>query len=236
MEIIPAIDLRQGRCVRLYQGDYAQEIVFSEDPVGMARHWQAQGAKRLHLVDLDGAASGVMENAAVIKEIIRAIAVPVQVGGGVRDLATVEELLGAGADRVVLGTSAVKDQALVSEACRRFGKAIAIAIDTRDSYVMEQGWREASTMTAHQFLALMLALGAPRFIYTDVARDGTLSEPNFSAIQEVVRRTPRPVIAAGGVSRLEHLARLRDLGVEGAIIGRALYEGKLELREAIQGF
>ena len=233
MEIIPAIDLRGGKCVRLYQGDYSQETVFSADPVGMARHWQSLGAPRLHIVDLDGAAKGEVCHTAVVAEIARCMDIPLQFGGGIRGLDAVELVLGLGVERVVLGTAAVEDAAFVAEACCRFKERIIVAIDAREGFVATRGWREKTELTADELLQQMVDLGVSRFIYTDISRDGTLTGPNYGAIAEAVAATRRPVIAAGGIASVEHLRRLAGLGVEGAIVGRALYTGDVNLRKAL---
>ena len=233
MEVIPAIDLRQGRCVRLYQGDYGQETVFSDDPIGMALHWQGLGALRLHIVDLDGAARGEPCHATLIAEMVRSLTIPVQFGGGLRDLEAVEVVLGLGVERAILGTAAVEDHALVAEACRRFSERIIVSIDAREGYVAIHGWRDKTSVTAGELVERMAELGVRRFIYTDIARDGTLTEPSFSAIARLVGRTSLPIIASGGISSLEHIKRLAELGVEGAIVGRALYTGDVDLKEAL---
>jgi len=234
MDVIPAVDIRGGRCVRLYQGDYDRETVFSEDPVAMARQWEQRGAARLHVVDLDGARAGQPVNNHVIEELISAVDVPVQVAGGVRQIDVVERYLEMGADRVVLGTAAVRDQPLVSKACAMFPEAVVVAVDARRGRVETAGWREASDETPERLIRGLTELGVGRFIFTDIARDGTLRGPNFSAVGRLVRTCRTPVIAAGGVSTVEHLRRLAKLGVEGTIVGRALYDGGLELEEALR--
>lgn len=236
MEVIPAIDLRRGKCVRLYQGDYDRETVFSGDPLGVARHWQSLGAKRLHIVDLDGAARGELCHAALVEEIARAVDVPVQLGGGLRRLDVVQQVLDFGVSRAILGTAALEDSGLVEEACRRFGEGIVVSVDARAGYVATHGWRERSVVTAAEVVQDMVALGVRRFIYTDITRDGTLTAPDYRAILDLVQKTDRPVIAAGGISSLEHLRKLSELGVEGAIVGRALYTGDLDLGEALRYF
>ena len=233
IEVIPAIDLRGGKCVRLYQGDYNQETVFSEDPVEVALEWQALGVPRLHVVDLDGAAVGELCNLEIIKEMASAALVPVQVGGGIRRLETVVQLLKAGIERVILGTAAVETPELVAEACRRFGGAIIIGVDARGGRVAVRGWRKETELKAVDLARSMVPLGVKRFIYTDISRDGTLTEPNFAAIFELVTAIKVPVIAAGGISSLEQLEMLKKLGVEGAIVGRALYTGGIDLKQAL---
>jgi phosphoribosylformimino-5-aminoimidazole carboxamide ribotide isomerase len=233
VEVIPAIDLRGGRCVRLVQGDYDREIVFSDDPVAIAQRWERDGAPRLHIVDLDGAREGRPVNGETVRDILEAVAAPVQVSGGVRDLESVEAWLAAGADRVVLGTAAVRDPALAAEACRRHGERIVVSIDARDGLFAAEGWREATGERAEDLLRRLASLGVQRFVYTDIARDGTLTSPNYEAVEALVRATSAAIIAAGGVAEVSHLVRLAELGVEGAIVGLALYEGQVQLAEAL---
>jgi len=233
MEVIPAIDIKGGRCVRLYQGDYNQETIFSEDPVAVALDWRSQGARRLHVVDLDGAASGEVRNMAVIEAIVKRAGLPVQLGGGIRDEATVDRLIGVGIDRVILGTVAVEKPELVKSLCRRFGEAIAVGIDARDGHVATHGWRKGTEVTALELGQSMAAAGVRRLVYTDIKRDGTLTEPNFDGVAELLGAVSLAVIAAGGISVLSHLRKLRELGVEGAVVGKALYTGDINLKEAL---
>ena len=233
MEVIPAIDLRGGRCVRLVQGDYDREIVFSDNPVSIARNWAEQGAPRLHVVDLDGAREGRPVNANVVQTIIEAVDLPVQVAGGVRDHDAVDTWLAAGADRVVLGTAAVRDREFAAEAARRHGERIVVSIDARDGVVATEGWREGTGEQAEALLLRLAALGVRRFVCTDIARDGTLTSPNFEAVEALVKASPAAIIAAGGVAEVAHLVRLAQLGVEGAIVGLALYDGRVKLPEAL---
>lgn len=234
MEVIPAIDLRGGLCVRLYQGDYERETVFSEDPVAVAIHWHELGARRLHVVDLDGAAQGTPANEGVIRAIARAVPIPLQVGGGIRDLATVGAVLGWGVTRVVLGTAAVEEPGVVKAACDAYPDGVIVALDARNGRVAIKGWLEDTDVEARDLAQQMAAVGVPRFLYTDIARDGTSTEPNFDAIARMQQATGRPIIASGGVARLEHLQRLQELGVEAAIVGRALYTGAINLPEALE--
>lgn len=234
MEVIPAIDLKDGRCVRLYQGDFSKEQVFSEDPVEVARRWEREGAPRVHIVDLDAAVSGQPRNLSIIKKIASDISIPVQVGGGVRGMGTLEHYLEVGVQRAILGTAAVEDINFVKEACNRYPESVIIGVDAKDGYVTISGWTRESDLTAAQLVNRMEALGAKRFIYTDVSRDGTLTEPNFEAVAHLISLTSAAVIASGGVSSTEHLVRLKEIGVEGAIIGRALYTGDVSLRDAIE--
>ncbi len=233
MEIIPAIDLKGGRCVRLYQGDYGRETVYSEDPVGMAGHWQSLGAPRLHLVDLDGAAKGEPCHLALIGRIAAAVKVPVQVGGGIRRIEVIRQLLDLGVQRVILGTAAAEDPELVGNACREFGQAIIVGVDARDGYVATRGWLQKTAVTASDMVCQMADLGVRRFICTDILRDGTLTQPNFAVISELVGNPRVALIASGGVASVEHITRLSRLGVEGVIVGKALYTGDVKLEEAL---
>ncbi|MBI2846589.1 MAG: 1-(5-phosphoribosyl)-5-[(5-phosphoribosylamino)methylideneamino]imidazole-4-carboxamide isomerase [Chloroflexi bacterium] len=234
MEVIPAIDIRGGRCVRLYQGDFQKETIFSTSPVEVAKQWQTQGAKRLHVVDLDGAATGKPRNSALVAEIVGAVAIPVQIGGGIRSLRAVEAHLKRGAERVVLGTAAVANPRFVEETCKRFGEAIVVSVDAREGYIMVKGWAESTKIPAIELVEQMTALGVKRFVYTDISRDGTLTSPNFHAVEELVSKTGAKVLASGGISSIEHLLELANLGVEGAIIGKALYTGAIDLKEALK--
>jgi phosphoribosylformimino-5-aminoimidazole carboxamide ribotide isomerase len=233
MEIIPAIDLKDGNCVRLYQGDYEQETIFSTDPVEVALEWQSLGAPRLHIVDLDGAAAGEPRNLDTITQIASTVWLSIQLGGGIRTSEAAERVLRAGVDRIILGTAAIENTGLVEEICHRFGDAVIIGIDARNGYVATQGWRKLTTTTAAELVQSMAALGAKRFIYTDISRDGTLTEPNFESTASLVASTELPIIAAGGISSIAHLRKLKQLGVKGAIVGRALYTGDINLKRAL---
>jgi len=234
MEIIPAIDLRNGKCVRLYQGDYGKETIFSDDPISVALRWQSEGARRLHIVDLDGAAQGKPGNLDTIEDIVTAIDIPVQVGGGIRSIETIEQLFATGVERAILGTVAVEKPDLVKEACQRFSDRIIISIDARDSLVATRGWLQKSEVIASSLASKMIELGVMRFIYTDISRDGTLTSPNFEAIAEFLSQVSAPVIAAGGISSVYHLTKLAELGVEGAIVGKAIYTGDVTLANAFK--
>ncbi len=234
MEVIPAIDLRGGRCVRLYQGDFGQETIYSEDPLAVARQWQEQGASRLHLVDLDGATQGDPVNLDIIGAIVAQSEIPVQVGGGVRSSSTAEKLLSLGVQRVVIGTAAVRNPDLVRHLCQDGGSPrVVVAVDARDGLVVVQGWLEKTSVTAVELGKRMAELGVERLLYTDISRDGTLSEPNFSANAELVESTGLAILASGGVASLDHITELAKIGAEGVIVGRALYTGDLELPAAI---
>ncbi|MDD5397902.1 MAG: 1-(5-phosphoribosyl)-5-[(5-phosphoribosylamino)methylideneamino]imidazole-4-carboxamide isomerase [Dehalococcoidia bacterium] len=233
MDIIPAIDLKGGKCVRLYQGDYSKETVFSVDPVATALKWQEQGASRLHLVDLDGAAAGEVRNTKAIEDIVKNTSLEVELGGGIRRTDVVEQLIKLGVKRVILGTVAVEQIELTKRIIKRFGEAIVVGIDARDSYVTTHGWMKISTMTVLDLSQAMAAIGARRIIYTDVKRDGTLTEPNYETTAELVNKLKIPVVASGGISSIEHIRKLAALGVEGVIIGKALYTGDIDLKEAL---
>jgi len=233
MEIIPAIDLRGGRCVRLLQGDYARETAYSDDPVAVARRWEQLGALRLHVVDLDGAKHGVPLNGEIVAAICRAVAIPVEVSGGIRSLAAVEQAFASGAGRVQLGSAAVRDPELVRAACAAHPGAVVVSIDTRDGEVMTDGWLEGSGVATLDLARRMVDLGVPRLMFTDIRRDGALQGPNVEALTVLVRALPVPVVASGGVTTVAHLLALAVAGCEGAIVGKALYEGTLDLTVAI---
>ena len=238
MQIIPAIDIRGGRCVRLEQGDYARETVFSDDPPAMARRWEQAGAQRLHVVDLDGARDGRPVNSEVIREVIHAVSIAVQVGGGIRDVSVIDSYLNAGADRVALGTAAVKDQTTLVNSVSLFRDRIIVGVDARDGMVATEGWLDQSDVRVLDLVKQLSEFGVARVFYTDIARDGLLGGPNFAALHELVEHaaglpSPMAVIASGGISTIEHLERLALIGVEGAIIGKALYTGALDLGEAL---
>lgn len=228
------MDIRGGRCVRLFQGDYARETTFSDDPLAMALRWQSQGAHRIHVVDLDGAASGEPQNLDVISQIATAVMVPVQLGGGIRDIETIKKVLSAGVERVILGTAAVENEEMLKEACQKYGDYVAVSIDARDGMVATWGWQEDSGIRAEELAKRMQAIGVERLIYTDITADGTLTSPNFGAIAEFIKATPLPVISAGGVASVDNIRELNRLGVAGAIIGKALYTGDVDLRAALR--
>jgi phosphoribosylformimino-5-aminoimidazole carboxamide ribotide isomerase len=239
MEIIPAIDIRGGRCVRLEQGDYDRETVFDDDPIGVAKRWQAAGARRLHVVDLDGARDGRPGNEGAVRAILAASSVPVQVGGGVRDIAVMQLYLDSGADRVILGTAAVKDQTTLINAVTLFRGRIVVGVDARGGLVATEGWLETSTLPATELVKQLSELGVTRIIYTDILRDATLTGPNFTAITDLLEfisglPSPVSVIVAGGVSSIDDLRRLAELPVEGAIIGKAIYTGAIDLAAALE--
>lgn len=235
MLVIPAIDLKDGRCVRLRQGDIREETVYSEDPPAMALHWEQFGARFLHVVDLNGAIEGQPKNASWIEAILKAVSVPVQVGGGVRTMETIREYLSLGVSRVVLGTAALQDRTLLERACAEFPNRLVVGLDARDGKVAVRGWTSLSDTSATELLKTLSGYPLCGVIYTDIAKDGMLEGPNLAALREVVGCAPVPVIASGGITRIEDLRAIKGLGprVEGAIVGKALYDGKLDLKQAM---
>ena len=234
MIILPAIDIKDGRCVRLYQGDYTQVTTYDPDPAQVAQRWQDAGASWLHVVDLDGAAQGQPVNVDIIRRICAATALHIEVGGGMRTLAHIEQVLDLSLDRIVLGTVALTDRPLLQEALARWKERIVVGLDARNGWVAISGWRETSRVQATTLAAELSAIGVQHFIYTDIARDGALRGPNLPALQEMQRATSRPLIASGGVSSLADLQALAALGVEGAIVGKAIYTGDVDLARAVR--
>ncbi len=237
MQVIPAIDLLDGQCVRLHQGDYGQVTRFSDDPIAQALEWQRQGAQRLHLVDLDGARTGQPVNDRVVRAITAALSIPVQLGGGVRSAERAEALLAYGLDRVILGTVAVEQPELVRELADRHRGRIVVGIDAKDGRVATRGWIEASTVEASALASSLEGSAVAALITTDIATDGTLAGPNLAFLRTMAEASSIPVIASGGIgdlSDLLSLLSLAPLGVEGVIVGRALYDGRLDLAEALQ--
>lgn len=237
MEVIPAIDLLEGHCVRLYQGDYDKSQVFSENPADTAKQWVEQGATRLHVVDLDGAKAGKVVNLSAIETIVNAVSIPVEVGGGLRDKESVQQLFNIGVEWAILGTVAVKQPQLVQELTQEFPQQIIVGIDARNGKVATHGWLETSEVLATQLAIQMQELGAAQIIYTDIHRDGTLTGPNLDALRELAGVIDIPIIASGGVSSVTDLLSLLALepqGVAGAIVGRALYTEDISLREAVR--
>ena len=233
MILFPAIDIKNGQVVRLAQGKFDQVTVYGQNPTAMAKYWQSEGAKWLHVVDLDGAQTGVMANFNDIRDIIHSVDIPVQVGGGIRTAETVEKLIDAGAERVVLGTKAIEDQALLKTLLSQWKKKIAVSVDCKDGYVTTHGWATSTRIKAADFVKDLEALGLKTLIYTDISRDGMLSGPNLKSLKEVVAATKAGVIASGGVSSLDDLKKLAKLKkLTGAITGKAIYEKKFKLRDA----
>ena len=235
MILYPAIDLKEGHCVRLVRGDMEQATVFSDDPVAQAASFVDAGASWLHLVDLDGAFAGEPMNAKAVQAIVNEVDIPVQLGGGIRTLQTIEDWLGRGVMRVILGTVAVKDPGLVVEACRKFPGSIAVGIDARGGRVAVEGWAEETDVQAVDLARNFADAGVDAIIYTDIDRDGVLEGANIAATSELARSVPVPVIASGGVSSLADVrALIAEKRIAGAIIGRALYDGRIDLAEALQ--
>lgn len=233
MNIYPAIDIRGGKCVRLIQGDMDKVTVYDEVPARAAVKWQEMGATCLHVVDLDGAVNGRLCNTKTVEEIVKNINIPVQLGGGIRDMDTIEALLDIGVQRVILGTAALKSPDLVRRAVKKYPYNIVIGIDARDGYVAVEGWQETSSVKALNLAKRMESLGIKMVVFTDIWRDGMLQGPNYSGIAEIIENTSLEVIASGGISRMEHLVKLKKIGAYGAIVGRALYTGDISLGEAI---
>lgn len=233
-EVIPAIDLRGGRCVRLFQGDYARETVFADDPVAVARRWEAEGARRLHVVDLDGARAGEPVQLEVVRRIAATVAIPVQLGGGLRERGSIAAALDAGVARAIVGTAAL-DVDYARALCAEFGERLVVGLDARDGRVAVHGWTADSGVAALELARQLQEAGARRVIYTDIARDGTLQGPSLASTRALAEALTIPVIASGGVGRpddLRALAELHSLGVEGVIVGRALYTGAVSLADA----
>lgn len=233
MQVIPAIDLRGGQCVRLRQGDYAQETVYGADPAAMAQRWVDEGAERIHLVDLDGARDGYPVNVEAVRAILSRVGVPCQLGGGVRDESTIAEWLNAGLDRVIIGTQALKQPAWFEEMAQRYPNRLVLGLDARDGRVATEGWLDVSSVEAIDLARQFDHLPLAGLIYTDISRDGMLSGPNVAATAALAQELDTPVIASGGVSQLEDLRRLAQTPVAAAIVGVALYAGRFTLAEAI---
>jgi phosphoribosylformimino-5-aminoimidazole carboxamide ribotide isomerase len=235
--VIPALDLKDGRCVRLSQGRMDQETVYSEHPVQMAKHWESKGAERLHVVDLNGAVTGKPFHHSLIKEIIQSIHIPVEVGGGIRDMETIESYLSAGAGWAILGTAAMGDRSLIEKACQRFPEKVILSIDAKGGRVAIQGWKEVVSTEAIDLVKQVEGIGLAAIIFTDVERDGMSTGLNSEMTRALARSTSIPVIASGGVSRIADIERLMPLesdGVIGVIVGRALYTGRVNLEEAVR--
>lgn len=237
MRLYPAIDLKNGKCVRLLQGDYDAVTVYGDDPAQMAKKWESLGGTFLHLVDLDGAKEGKGVNDEVIKEIVKATTMQVEVGGGIRTLEAIEHKLSMGVDRVILGSVAVKNRTLVKEAIEKFGSSkIVVGVDAKKGKVAVEGWLEVTELSALDFCQELKKLGVKTIIYTDIAKDGMMQGPNVEETARLVEETGLHIIASGGVSCLEDLKAVEKIGVEGAIIGKALYTGAIDLKVATRYF
>ncbi|WP_068676235.1 1-(5-phosphoribosyl)-5-[(5-phosphoribosylamino)methylideneamino]imidazole-4-carboxamide isomerase [Oceanobacillus sp. Castelsardo] len=234
MILFPAIDIRGGKCVRLIQGDYNQEKVYSDAPADMAIEWQSKGADFLHVVDLDGAKTGDSINQSVIKSIAEQANIPVQVGGGIRSIDVIEKYISAGVNRVIIGTAAIKNKDFLNEAVSTYGDKIAVSIDARNGFVATDGWTKESNIKATDLVKELEAIGVKTIVYTDILKDGMLKGPNFEELQIINQATTMDVIASGGVSTKEDIQKLSELNMYGAIIGKALYDGTLKFEEALE--
>ncbi len=237
MQIIPAIDLKGGNCVRLEQGEMDRETLFSARPAEVARHWESMGSKMLHIVDLEGAVTGKPQNKDAVYQILKSVAIPLQLGGGIRDIKTIEHYLSLGVKRVILGTITYRQPSLLNEACQKFPHQIVVSIDARDGKIAIEGWKETTSKRATDLVKSLEDKGVEAIVFTDIKCDGMMRGPNITSIKEMADATRIPIIASGGVTILNHikeLMELKDFGVEGVIIGRALYEGSIDLSEAVE--
>ncbi|MFC1496374.1 1-(5-phosphoribosyl)-5-[(5-phosphoribosylamino)methylideneamino]imidazole-4-carboxamide isomerase [Candidatus Margulisiibacteriota bacterium] len=233
-DIIPAIDLMDGCCVRLKQGKFEAKTIYSNDPIATAQKWVEQGAKWLHIVDLDGARTGTPKNLPIVKRITAEIKVRIQLGGGIRNFEQIEDVLNSGIDRVILGTSAVYNPNMLEEICKKYGKKIIVSIDAKDNKVASKGWKEVSTKDIITFAKEAVGLGIKRFVYTDISKDGMMAGPNFEGIKSFAAAVNAGVIASGGVSTKDDIDKLRNLKiVEGCIVGKAIYTGAIKLSEVL---
>ncbi len=235
MLIIPAIDLKDGQCVRLMQGNMHQATVYSNDPAAMARQWQDQGAQLLHVVDLNGAFEGEPKNLSHVEAIVNAVSIPIQVGGGIRSMDTVRMYLGAGAKRVVMGTTALRHREVVEEILEIFPERVVVSIDAKNGLVATDGWKTVTNVTAREAIISLSGLALAAVMYTDIAKDGMMAGPNLMSLKLIVDASPVPIIASGGIANLDDIKAIKALGpkVEGVILGKALYEGKIDLAQAI---
>lgn len=237
MLIFPAIDIRGGKCVRLLKGDFAQETVFSDDPAAMARKWQQQGAQFLHLVDLDGALAGKSQNLATVRAILSVVTIPVELGGGIRTMANIDEVLALGVRRIILGSVAVHDPDLVKAACAKYGNRVVVGIDAKDGIVAVDGWGVSGNVQVGTLAKAMAEAGVRTIIYTDIARDGTLEGVNVETTARLARESGVQIVASGGVKSVEDIRALKAYekdGIEGVIVGKSIYMGTLDLQEAIE--
>lgn len=235
MILFPAIDIRNGNCVRLIQGDYAQETIYGDSPTEMALMWEQKGAEYLHLIDLDGAKTGNSLNQTAIKSIAESVSIPVQVGGGIRSIETIKSHIENGVSRVIIGTAAITDPAFLEEAVKIYGDKIAVSIDARNGYVATDGWTETSDVQAIDLIKRLEDIGVKTIVYTDIFKDGMLEGPNFEELSTIDRATTLDVIASGGVTTKEDIDKLKDMNMYGAIIGKALYDGNLKFEDLVGG-
>lgn len=237
MRLFPAIDMKNGQCVRLQQGRFEDVTVYGQDPSEIAASFEKAGASYIHTVDLDGALAGTGMNTEALRKIVQRVSIPVQTGGGIRNMDHVDQKLGLGIERVIIGTAAIKDPEFLKAAIRKYGpEHIVAGIDASNGFVAVEGWKEVSQITAIDLGRQMYEAGVRYVVYTDISRDGMLSGPNFEATMELQNQTGLTVIASGGVSGMEDLVRLNEMGAYGVIIGKALYEGRIDLKEAVRNF
>jgi len=235
MIIFPAIDILNGKCVRLIQGDYNRESIYSDSPVQMAKEWEEKGAEFIHIVDLNGAKTGESINQSVIKKIAKAVSVPIQVGGGIRSLATIEDYINNGVARVIIGTAAINDRQFLQEAVEKYKEKVAVSLDARNGYIATDGWTDTSNVVALDLLKELENIGVQTIVYTDIAKDGMLQGPNLVEQKTINEATTIDVIASGGITTKKDVENLQNLNLYGAIIGKALYDGKLDFEEVVGG-
>ena len=234
MLIIPAIDILNGKCVRLFQGDYKKETIYDDNPLEIANKWISQGAQHLHIIDLDGAKAGYPKNIDIISTIVKKHDIPIQLGGGIRSIETAKILLKYGVTKVILSTNAIKKPKMVKKLCDEIGtKHVIISIDAENGFVSINGWTEKTKISSINLITQMVGLGINQFIYTDITKDGTLSEPNYNKIKELINNE-YSISIAGGITHIAHLEKLKNIGVDGAIIGKAIYTGNINLHEALK--
>ena len=235
MILFPAIDIRDGKCVRLIQGDYDQEIIYNDSPTAMAMEWEKQGADYIHVVDLDGAKTGNSLNREAIQAIAKSVSIPVQVGGGIRTMEIIDAHIASGVSRVIIGTAAIQDKPFLKQAVEKYGDKIAVSIDARKGFVATDGWTETSDVLAVDLLHELEEIGVKTVIYTDILKDGMMQGPNFHELEMMDKASSIDIVASGGVSTEEDIVQLRELDLYGAIIGKALYEGKISLEKVLGG-
>jgi len=235
MILFPAIDIRDGKCVRLIQGDYDQEIIYNDSPTAMALEWEKQGADYIHVVDLDGAKTGNSLNREAIQAIAKSVSIPVQVGGGIRTMEIIDAHIASGVSRVIIGTAAIQDKPFLKQAVEKYGDKIAVSIDARKGFVATDGWTETSDVLAVDLLKELEVIGVKTVIYTDILKDGMMQGPNFHELEMMDKASTIDIVASGGVSTEKDIVQLRELDLYGAIIGKALYEGKISLKKVLGG-
>lgn len=234
MIIIPAIDIKDNKFVRLVQGNFGNETIYGDNPVAIAKKWQNLGAEYIHIVDLDGAKTGKQANNETIKKIVKEIDIPVELGGGIRNLDSVKNNLDLGIDRVIIGTAAINDKNFLKQAVKLYGNRICVSLDAKDGKIAIEGWQKISKLDAFDYIEDLINIGVETIVYTDISKDGMLSGPNFKIYEKIVAKFNINVIASGGMSSIDDLKKLNEIGVYGAIIGKALYDKKIDLREAVK--